>query len=294
MRLPRMANPQLDARRRLIHLLTVDGISRVALTALLDGLNRHAGGLGALGSLEGMDGSGLPAADTGASGPRLVLASVGAPPDTQCAFLMAARLLDGPAPRIVQVAAHDLPAHVAGVAQSDEILVLHHPASGAAHAVAAHAPAGLRIVNVRDGRHAQPLAALADVAALRRRLPELHALRVTLVGDLRLDARMRGTIHVLTTLGTHELRVVHTDGAVPDGAVQLGVHACASDRREEALAGADVVLTYTLGTDDCPGGLVMHGAPAVQVSGPPVAEPMTAAASLACALAAVIDALVAP
>jgi len=98
----------------------------------------------------------------------------------------------------------------------------------------------------------------------------------------------------LTTLGTPELRVVHTDGAVPDGAVQLGVHACASDRREEALAGADVVLTYTLGTDDCPGGLVMHGAPAVQVSGPPVAEPMTAAASLACALAAVIDALVAP
>ncbi|MBJ7262478.1 MAG: aspartate carbamoyltransferase [Burkholderiaceae bacterium] len=292
-----MANPQLDVRRRLIHLLTVEGISRVALTALLDGLDRHAGRLGALDSLDavqGMAGSTSLAAGTAASGPRLVLASVGAPPDTHRALLMAARLLDGPAPRSVQVASHDLPVHVAGLAQSDEILVLHHPASGAAHAVAAHAPAGLRIVNVRDGRHAQPLAALADVAALRRRLPELHALRVTLVGDLRLDARMRGTIHVLTTLGTPELRVVHIDGAVPDGAVQLGVHASAVDRREEALAGADVVLTYTLGTDDSPSGLVMHGAPAVQVSGPPVAEPMTAAASLACALAAVIDALVAP
>lgn len=128
-------------------------------------------------------------------------------------------------------------------------------------------------INISDGVHAQPLAALADVAALRRRLPDLHALRVTLGGDLRRDARMRGVIHVLMMLSTPELRVVHTDGAV-----QLGVHACSEvGERDLAMVGADVVLTYRLSTPDQPGGLVMHGAPSAQALGPPVAEPMGAA-----------------
>ena len=57
------------------------------------------------------------------------------------------------------------------------------------------------------------------------------------------------------------------------------------------MAGADVVLTYTLPAVNRAGGVVMHGAPSAQAAGPPVSEPMQAKAALACALAAAIDML---
>jgi aspartate carbamoyltransferase catalytic subunit len=278
-----MANPQLDAHRRLIHLLTVEGIARMMLSTLLDRVDHYASAID----------TDLPAGLVPFDG-SLVFVSIASDVDMVTAVSKAAVLLGEVAFRTIRIEPRDAPDRVAALAEAGDILVLHHCASGAAHAVAACAQPGVRVINICDGWHAQPLAALADAAALRRRLPDLHTLCVALVGDLRRDARMRSLIHVLTTLGTPELRLVHTDGPVPEGAMQLGVHASSVAERDLAFCGADVVLTYTLTTPHQPGGMVMHGVPSGQAMGPPVTVPMSAAASLACALAAVVGVMVSP
>jgi aspartate carbamoyltransferase catalytic subunit len=158
------------------------------------------------------------------------------------------------------------------------VLVLRHPQSGAAHCAAAHAAPGLRVLNAGDGRHADPVPALALMQAIGDAKPDLTSLVVTLVGDIRHSGVARSIIHLLTTLGVPEVRAAAPRTLLPDGLAQLGVRACAP--LFEGLSDADVVIVFPLNVEDLSGAQLPSAREYAHTHG------LTAAALAAAALAA--------
>ena len=229
-----MSNPQFDAAKRPIHLLTPEGWSRVQLGALLDRVDaiRQAPGVGAV---------------IGGGAPLRVMPLLYTQEASGHAVLDQAAAWRGwrivPPPAQLD-ARRDTPARIAEWGEAVDLLVMAHPASGAAHAVAAQVRHGMCVINMLDGRHAAPLAAIADVASLRRRLPDLNTRVLVLCGDLVGDARLRSVIHMLTTLGVPRVSVVHAGSSLPDGAAQLGVHVFNATESAMAYESADAILTF--------------------------------------------------
>lgn len=232
-----MLNPQLDRRGELIHLLTTEGLPRRHVKRLLDAARGLEGGAAPAGTASGLpvflclpDDAARDRSDFAAAVTRLGLQPVA----------LDARAGDA------------LAGTVAGLEPG--LLVLRHAASGAAHCAAAHASAGLRIVNAGDGSHADPLPALALVQAMLEAKGDLTNLAVTLVGDVRHSRAARSAIHAMTTLGVPEVRAAAPRGLLPDSLAQLGVRACASLR--EGLQDADVIIVLPLDMERISGALL--------------------------------------
>ena len=239
-----MFNPQLDRQGALVHLLTTEGLPRRLLEPLLDTAARHAAGAAV-----------SPRAD--AAGAVALLFDVPDPFWRQACESAAQRtgraLLEPGVPSLPRGVA--LPRWLADLrARGVSTLVLRHGSSGAAHLAARHAPAGLRIINAGDGLHAQPLAALADLLAIRDALGGFTELTVALLGDLAHAPAARSLIHALTTLGAPQLRAVAPASLLPDGLAELGVHAWPD--RASGLAGADVVVVLPLAPESVAQGRV--------------------------------------
>lgn len=234
-----MLNPQLDRRGELIHLLTTEGLPRRHVERLLDAARAGAAG------------------NAPAVRAQPAFLSLPDDPDGRDAYAdAAARLSLLPvvldAPPADGHAGDALAQTVAGLAPG--VLVLRHAASGAAHCAAAWAPPGLRIINAGDGRHADPLPALALVQAMLDIKQDLTSLAVTLVGDIRHSPVARSVIHAMTTLGVPEVRAVAPCTLLVESLPQLGVRACAS--LPEGLLGADVVIALPLGVERISGALL--------------------------------------
>ena len=86
------------------------------------------------------------------------------------------------------------------------IIVLRHPASGAAHLVARQVRCS--VVNAGDGTHAHPSQALLDAFTLHERWGTLEGKTVAIVGDVLHSRVARSNIYCLTALGA---RVVVAD-----------------------------------------------------------------------------------
>lgn len=223
-----MLNPQLDRRGELMHLLTTEGLPR-----------RHVERL-----LEAARASG--AADAAPPVPAQSLPVFLCLPDGDAAereAYAAAAASAAMLPVPLQAGAGEALAETVGALDAG-VLVLRHDLSGAAHCAAAHAAPGLRIINAGDGRHADPVPALALVQAIIEAKPDLTSLVVTLVGDIRHSGLARSFIHLLTTLGVPEVRAAAPRTLLPDGLPQLGVRACGT--LEEALRDADVIVALPL------------------------------------------------
>ena len=231
-----MLNPQLDRRGELIHLLTTEGLPRRHVERLLDTARAWAAGEPPLAT------------------PRPVFLSLpDDDPDRDAYAQAATRLSLLPVVLDAQEADPQAGDALAQTVSRLEpgVLVLRHAASGAAHCAAAHAAPGLRVLNAGDGRHADPLPALALVQAIIETKPDLTSLVVTLVGDIRHSRLARSVIHLLTTLGVPEVRVAAPRTLLPDGLPQLGVRACAT--LEESLRDADVVIAMPLNVEGISG-----------------------------------------
>ncbi|MNU59762.1 Aspartate carbamoyltransferase [compost metagenome] len=226
-----MLNPQLDRRGELIHLLTTEGLPRRHVERLLDVARADAAAGGAR-------------PEAAPELPVFLCLPGDASEDRDAFAAAAARLGMLPVPLDPQ-AGGALAETVRALAPG--LLVLRHDQSGAAHCAAAHAAPGLRIVNAGDGRHADPLPALALVQAILETKPDLTSPVVTLVGDVLHSRLARSFIHLLTTLGVPEVRVAAPRTLVPDGLPQLGARACAT--LEEGLRNADVIVVLPLGVE---------------------------------------------
>lgn len=88
-----------------------------------------------------------------------------------------------------------------------DVIVIRHPASGAARRLAESGWVDSSIINAGDGTHEHPTQALLDAATLRRRFHtsprglDLSGLSVVIVGDIAHSRVARSNVFLLTTLG---------------------------------------------------------------------------------------------
>ncbi|MCW5723858.1 MAG: aspartate carbamoyltransferase catalytic subunit [Maricaulaceae bacterium] len=136
-------------------------------------------------------------------------------------------------------------------AMQADILVVRHPAAGAAAHVAALTNAA--VVNAGDGMHEHPTQALLDAFALTRRLGGLGGRRVLIVGDILHSRVARSNVQLLNLLGA-EVRLCAPPTLTPVGAAGWGAQVFT--RLDEALEGCDAVMALRLQRERMAGGLI--------------------------------------
>lgn len=108
-------------------------------------------------------------------------------------------------------------------AMGADCVIIRHPASGAAHRLAAwvdrdRESTGMTtaVVNAGDGTHEHPTQALLDAATLRDRLGAVAGRRIGIVGDILHSRVARSNVFLLATLGA-EVVVVAPPTLLPFG-----------------------------------------------------------------------------
>jgi aspartate carbamoyltransferase catalytic subunit len=95
-----------------------------------------------------------------------------------------------------------------------DLVVLRHPAAGAARWAARHA--GGPVINAGDGAHEHPTQTLCDLYALRRERGKLNDLSVMLYGDLRYGRTTHSLARALVRMGCSIIAVAEDDLGLPD------------------------------------------------------------------------------
>lgn len=135
------------------------------------------------------------------------------------------------------------------------LFVVRHSDSLAVAELAAHAGPGTAIVNAGDGRNAHPTQGLLDMLTIRQHKgTDFARLAVAIVGDIRHSRVARSDLHALRTLGAVDVRLAAPPALLPEPATCAGARTCAS--LDEALDGADVVMTLRLQRERMEEGLV--------------------------------------
>jgi len=134
-----------------------------------------------------------------------------------------------------------------------DVIVMRHPASGAADFVASHA--GASIVNAGDGSHEHPTQALLDAFTIRRKGKQFQGLVVAICGDILHSRVARSNALLLGALGA-EVRLCGPRTLIPRAAEALGPTARVVDRVEEAVDGADVIMTLRIQTERLAAGMI--------------------------------------
>ena len=125
-----------------------------------------------------------------------------------------------------------------------DMFVVRHAQSGAAHMIAKHVAPHISLINAGDGSYAHPTQGLLDVFTIRKYKPDMHNLRVAIVGDVLHSRVARSEIHALTTLGVPEVRVIAPKTLLPQDVEKLGVHVYHD--MNEGLKDVDVVMMLRL------------------------------------------------
>ena len=230
---------QYDGEGRLRHLLTLEGLSRERILALLDRAETMR-----TASREGAQPLDLLAG-------RTVINLFFEPSTrTRTSFDLAAKRLGA------QVINFDIASSstVKGESLLDTVhtleamhcdaFVVRHKESGTPAFVARHLRSRAAVLNAGDGNHAHPTQGLLDVLALRRHRPDFSALRVVICGDIRHSRVARSDIHALRTLGVAELRLCAPPQLLPADGEFPGCHIF--HNFDEAIAGADVAIMLRL------------------------------------------------
>lgn len=140
------------------------------------------------------------------------------------------------------------------IAMHADMFVVRHAESGAAHFIARHVPPHIHVINAGDGRHSHPTQGLLDVFTIRKYKPDLHNLRVAIVGDILHSRVARSEIHALTTLGVPEIRVIAPKTLLPSYVEKLGVHVYHD--MKQGLKDVDVVMMLRLQNERMSGALL--------------------------------------
>ncbi|NMO00429.1 aspartate carbamoyltransferase catalytic subunit [Gordonia sp. TBRC 11910] len=141
--------------------------------------------------------------------------------------------------------------HAAGA----DALIVRHPASGAAHQIAAWTAetdgSGPSVINAGDGTHEHPTQALLDALTLRQRLGSLDGRRVVIVGDVLHSRVARSNAFLLSTLGA-DVTLVAPPTLLPTGVEQWPVNISTSLDAE--LPAADAVMMLRVQAERMNGG----------------------------------------
>jgi len=132
-----------------------------------------------------------------------------------------------------------------------DAVVLRHSSAGAAHFLARRIDA--HVLNAGDGFHEHPTQGLLDLYTIRERVPSLSGLRVTIVGDIAHSRVARSNIWGLSKVGA-QVTLCGPSTLLPAEIERTGVRV--SNRLEEALEGAQVVMVLRLQLERMKSGLL--------------------------------------
>jgi aspartate carbamoyltransferase catalytic subunit len=233
------ANLQLDHQGRLRHFLTIDGLDRQILTAVLDTAESFTG----------------VSSRTVKKVPLLrgkVIANLFFENSTRTrtTFELAAKRLSADVLNLnISTSATTKGETLLDTlrnleAMQVDMFVVRHGESGAAHFIAQHAAPHVSVINAGDGWHAHPTQAMLDMFTIRRHKPDFSAIRVAIIGDLRHSRVARSQIVALNTLGAAEVRVIAPRTLMPNDIRSMGVHPFHD--MEEGIRDVDVVIMLRL------------------------------------------------
>jgi aspartate carbamoyltransferase catalytic subunit len=244
-----MNNPQLDKNGRLKHLLSIEGLPRAILTQILDTAESFAG-------VSEREVKKVPLL----RGKTVCNIFFENSTRTRTTFEIAAKRLSADVVSLnVGTSSQSKGETILDtvdnlIAMHADMFVVRHSQSGAAHFIARHVPSHIHVINAGDGRHSHPTQGLLDVFTIRRYKPDMHNLRVAIVGDLLHSRVARSEIHALSTLGVPEIRVVAPKTLLPEYVERLGVQVYHD--MHEGLKDVDVVMMLRLQNERMSGALL--------------------------------------
>ena len=139
-------------------------------------------------------------------------------------------------------------------AMNVDIFVIRHSDSGAAQFIAQHIKKGAAVINAGDGSHAHPTQALLDMYTIMQHKPDLSALSVAIIGDIRHSRVARSQISILKTMGVKKIHLIGPTTLLPPFAEKLDGQVFHSV--EEGIAGADVIIVLRLQKERMQGGFL--------------------------------------
>ncbi len=137
--------------------------------------------------------------------------------------------------------------------------VIRHHENGAVAALTEAAAPGTVLINAGDGRSAHPTQGLLDMLTLRQaKGDDFSKLKIAIVGDIKHSRVARSDLHALRTLGAAEIRACGPAALLPsadDGDNTL--YGCSITHDfDAALDGADVIMMLRLQRERMEQGLV--------------------------------------
>ena len=143
-------------------------------------------------------------------------------------------------------------------AMQADMFVVRHAMSGAPFLMAKHLAdtrqEHIHVINAGDGRHAHPTQGLLDMYTIRHYKKDFTRLVVAIVGDVLHSRVARSQIGALTTLGVPEVRVIGPKTLIPADADRLGVRVFHDMRA--GLKDVDVVMMLRLQNERMQGALL--------------------------------------
>ena len=242
-------NLQLDEAGRLLHFLTIDGLSRDMLIEILD-------------TAEGFTGVSERTVKKVPLCRGKVVANLffETSTRTRTTFEIAAKRLSADVINLnISASATSKGETLLDTLRNLEAMhvdmfVVRHASSGTAHFIAQHADPGVGVMNAGDGRHAHPTQAMLDMFTIRRHKGDFAGLRVAIVGDILHSRVARSQIMALNTLGVSEVRVIAPRTLLPANANSLGVHVYHD--LDKGIRDVDVIIMLRLQRERMQGALL--------------------------------------
>ncbi|TVT76606.1 MAG: aspartate carbamoyltransferase catalytic subunit [Denitromonas halophila] len=251
-----MHNPQLNAHGELQHLLSLDGLPREILTAILDTAEPFT-------EVAEREIKKLPIL----RGKSIFNLFFENSTRTRTTFEIAAKRLSADVINLnVATSSTNKGETLLDTvdnlcAMQADMFVVRHASSGAPYLIAEHLHNTRRhdihVINAGDGRHAHPTQGLLDMYTIRHYKQDFTGLVVAIVGDVLHSRVARSQIAALTTLGVPEVRVIGPKTLMPTDLDKLGVRVFHDMR--EGLRDVDVVMMLRLQNERMSGPLLPSG-----------------------------------
>ena len=241
-----MKNLKSNARLRLQHLLTLDGIDRETLIGLLD---RAQGFHVAPGDdsrhydlLRGR-----------------TVANLFFEPSTRtrASFELAAKRLGAEVINLDMALSSTIKGEslvdtlYTLAAMNVDLFVVRHQDTGATATLARHALPHVHIVNAGESHVSHPTQGLLDALTIRQHKRDFRNLSIAFVGDIKHSRVARSAVQALEILGTHDIRLVGPAVLLPDD-----LRGEKFTDMDKAIKGADVVMMLRIQKERMPAGLI--------------------------------------
>jgi len=229
-----MSDIQSDARGRLRHLLTLEGVDRQTLTTLLDRAD----------ALRVAPGEPVRRHQT-LIGRTVVNLFFEPSTRTRASFELAARRLGA------EVLNLDIEASstVKGESLEDtlytleamnaDVFVVRHKDAGVPALLARHAATHVHVLNAGEAHVSHPTQGLLDALTIRRHKKDFSNLSVAIIGDIKHSRVARSAVQALSTLGTRDIRLAGPKTLLPKKGELQGEYFTDADK---AVRGVDVVM----------------------------------------------------